>query len=125
MSAVHEVTSPDGECLYRGLDVDLACEVYEKAPAGSHMSWHRLGTPDIRRRVRLAPHDDEPVPYALTGQGYDATSDDSPVYWLTPKGYADSVRATGMFVVDTTDVADLRRRCPELFVRHVELDDAS
>lgn len=124
MSAVHEVTGPDGECLYRGLDVDLACEVYEKAPAGSHMSWHRLGAPDSRRRVRLAPRDDEPVPYTLTAQGYAATSDES-VYWLTAQGYAESVRAAGMFVVDTTDVADLRRRCPEVFVRRVEMDDAS
>jgi len=42
---------------------------------------------------------DEPVPYALTD------------------------RASDLFVVDTTDVADLRRRCPELFVRRP--DDAA
>ena len=124
MGAVHEVTDPDGQCLYRGLDVNLACEIYEKAPAGSRLSWHRVGEPATRRRVHLAPPADEPVPYALTPAGRTVT-DEEPVYWLTPRGYAASMRSAGMFVVDTTDVGDLRRRCPELFAPRPKTGDAS
>jgi hypothetical protein len=123
MGAVHEVTDPDGQCLYRGLDVNLACEIYERAPAGSRLSWHRVGEPATRRRVHLAPSADEPVPYELTSAGRAATDDES-VYWLTPQGYAASMRSA-MFVVDTADVDDLRRRCPELFAPRRQTGAAS
>jgi hypothetical protein len=121
----HEVTGPDGRCLYRGQDVELACEVYEDAPAGSRLSYHRNEgtTPARRRKVIHAPVDDEPVPYWLTALGYEASQDDEDRYWLTAKGYAEA--QADLFVVDTTDVDDLRSRCPELFARRAELGDAS
>ncbi len=95
MVAVHEVIAASGECLYRGCDVELACEVYEASPAGT------------RLRCRREAADDKPIPYRLP------TLDEPVPYALTPAGYA----ATDMFVVDTADADSLRRRCPDLFTR--------
>lgn len=129
MATVHEVIDRDGACLYRGRDVELACEVYDAAPTGSRL---------LRRQVWTAEDEigheesatDVPIPYSLTLAGYAATRrastsdtsarayrdrfadpvDASVLYALTDDGSAD------LFVVDTTDVAELHRRCPELFV---------
>jgi hypothetical protein len=97
MTAVHEVIARSGECLYRGCDVELACEIYEASPVGTRLVCRR-GEPatvsvDEPIPFRL-PAIDEPVPYALT---------------------ADGEAAAEMFVVDTTDVESLLRRCPALF----------
>lgn len=112
---VHEVTTPDGRCLYRGSDAEAATAVYGRAGHGARLSWHRNegAAPTRRRKVIPAPVDEEPVPYWLTALGYEAPSADEERYWLTAKGYA----ASQVFVVDTTDVDDLRERCPELFAR--------
>jgi len=122
--AMHEVRSATGRLLYAGPDAEAASVVYERAGHGARLSWHRNeGTGPVRRRkVIPAPVDDEPVPYWLTALGYDATQD-WPAYWLTAQAYAES--HGDMFVVDTTDVDDLRSRCPELFARRNELGDAS
>lgn len=110
---VHEVRSASGRLLYRGTDAEAATAAYERAGHGARLSWHRDRQPVRRRKVIPAPVDDEPVPYWLTALGYEATTADEDRYWLTAKGYA----ASQMFVVDTTDVDDLRERCPELFAR--------
>jgi len=131
MAAVHEVIARDGTCLYRGCDVELACEVYEAAPAGTRLRCHRVWTAEGSRRGELGAAD-APVPYALTAAGYAATTpssrradqrdasarserDGSHVAVDEPVPYALTARAEEMFVVDTADVAQLRRRCPELF----------
>ena len=72
MAAVHEVIARDGSCLYRGCDVELACEVYEAAPAGTRLRCRRdLGAGTADRQLGAT---DEPVPYALTAAGYAAAS---------------------------------------------------
>ena len=131
MAAVHEVIARDGTCLYRGCDVELACEVYEAAPAGTRLHCHRARTAEDGRRRELSATD-APVPYALTAAGYAAATpssrradqrdasarserDGSHVAVDEPVPYALTARAEEMFVVDTADVAQLRRRCPELF----------
>jgi hypothetical protein len=103
MTAVHEVISASGECLYRGWDVELACEIYEASPAGTRLHC-RQEAPAPRLTL---PGPDEPIRYRLS------EIDESVPYALTAAGYA----ASDLFVVDTTDVASLRRRCPELFSR--------
>jgi hypothetical protein len=103
MTAIHEVIATSGECLYRGCDVELACEIYEASPAGTRLRC-RDGAPSPRRSESGL---DAPIPYRLS------EVDDSVPYALTAAGYA----ASDLFVVDTTDVASLRRRCPELFSR--------
>jgi hypothetical protein len=115
MATVHEVVARDGTCLYRGRDVELACEIYDAAPAGSHLLRRQVWTADDEiGHGASAP--DAPIPYTLTLAGYAATrrastSDASDrAYSGTFAGSAD------LFVVDTTDVSELRRRCPELFV---------
>jgi len=64
-----------------------------------------------------AAHDatSDPVPFTLV--------EAAPLAADEPVPYALTERASDLFVVDTTDVADLRRRCPELFVRRP--DDAA
>ena len=131
MAAVHEVIARDGICLYRGCDVELACEVYEAAPAGTRLRCHRVWTAEDRDRRELSATD-APVPYALTAAGYTATTpasrradqrdasaraerDGSPASVDEPVPYALTARAAELFVVDTANVAELRRRCPELF----------
>jgi hypothetical protein len=131
MAAVHEVIARDGTCLYRGCDVELACEVYEAAPAGTRLHCHRVWTAEASRGRELNATD-APVPYALTAAGYAATTpssrradqrdasaraerDGSHLPVDEPVPYALTARAAELFVVDTTDVAELRRRCPELF----------
>ena len=74
MADIHEVIGRDGRCLYRGLDVELACEILDAAPAGTHLHCRHATTDDVSA----------PVPYALTE------------------------RAEALFVVDTTNVAELR-----------------
>jgi hypothetical protein len=103
MTAVHEVISASGECLYRGRDVELACEIYEASPAGTRLRC-RHEAPSARR---TRPGQDEPIPYRLSA------IDESVPYALTAGGHA----ASDLFVVDTTDVASLSQRCPELFSR--------
>jgi hypothetical protein len=105
MTAVHEVISASGECLYRGCDVELACEIYEASPPGT-----RLRCRDEAPPRRTQPARGEPIPYRLSD------IDESVPYALTAAGYA----ASDLFVVDTTDVASLRRRCPELFSRETK-----
>jgi hypothetical protein len=123
MAAVHEVIARDGTCLYRGCDVELACEVYEAAPAGTRLHCHRAWTAESSGHPELSATD-APVPYALTAAGYAATTpssrradqrDGSHPAVDEPVLYALTARAEQMFVVDTADVAELRRRCPELF----------
>jgi hypothetical protein len=131
MAAVHEVIARDGTCLYRGCDVELACEVYEAAPAGTRLHCHRALTAEGSGRGELSATD-APVPYALTAAGYAAAAlssrradrrdasaraarDSSHLSVDEPVPYALTARAEQMFVVDTADVAELRRRCPELF----------
>jgi hypothetical protein len=131
MAAVHEVIARDGTCLYRGCDVELACEVYEAAPAGTRLHCHQAWTAEDRRSRELSASD-APVPYLLTAAGYAASTpssrradqrdasaraerDGSHVPVDEPVPYALTARAAEMFVVDTADVAELRRRCPELF----------
>jgi hypothetical protein len=99
VNGVHEVLSRTGECLYRGRDVEMACEIYGAAPAGTRLVC--MGAEST------ACTNDEPIPYALP------EVDEAVPYALTPAGYA----ASDLFVVDTTDVGSLRRRCPELFTR--------
>jgi len=113
MTAVHEVVTQDGTCLYRGRDVELACELYNAAPAGSHLLRRQVWTADDEiGHGASAP--DAPIPYTLTVAGYAATrrasTSDASVPYVPAAGSAD------LFVVDTTDVVELRRRCPELFV---------
>jgi hypothetical protein len=103
MATVHEVVAQDGTCLYRGRDVELACELYAAAPAGSHLLRRQIWTADDEVG-HGASATDAPIPYALTVAGYAATRRAS-----TVDASAD------LFVVDTTDVGELRRRCPELF----------
>jgi len=111
MTAVHEVISASGKCLYRRCDVELACEIYEASPAGTRLRCrHETPAP---RRTQPAP--DEPIRYRLSAV------DESVPYALTAAGYA----ASDLFVVDTTDVASLRRRCPELFIRETRTARAS
>jgi hypothetical protein len=132
MAAVHEVIARDGTCLYRGCDVELACEVYEAAPAGTRLRCHhRVWTAEDGRRRELSTTD-APVPYALTAAGHaaarparrradqrDASARDehgsSHLPVDEPVPYALTAQAADLFVVDTADVAELRRRCPELF----------
>jgi len=131
MAAVHEVIARDGTCLYRGCDVELACEVYESAPAGTRLHRQRGWAAEDGRRRELSATD-APVPYALTAAGYAAATsssrradqrdtsaraagDGSNVPVDEPVPYALTARAADLFVVDTADVAELRRRCPELF----------
>jgi hypothetical protein len=107
---VYEVLAASGACLYRGADVELACAVFDAEP-GPGIRFRRLEG-GRWRRVQMAPTAAAPVA--------DAEVDDEATYWLTPAGYAATERAAaigtaGMFVVDTTDIADLARRCPELF----------
>jgi len=108
MTAVHEVIAVSGECLYRGRDVELACEVYEASPAGTRLVCRHDPAPAGQRpdpdAMSVA---DEPIPYRLSA------IDESVPYALSKAGYA----AADMFVVDTTNVAELRRRCPALFTR--------
>ena len=123
MAAVHEVIARDGSCLYRGCDVELACEVYEAAPAGTRLHCRRDMSAATGDRQRSAT--DEPVPYVLTAAGYAAaatrevssraSSDSSRLPMDEPVPYALTARADAVFVVDTANVAELRRRCPELF----------
>jgi hypothetical protein len=103
MAAVHEVISASGACLYRGRDLELACEIYEASPAGTRLRCRNEATSPCRTE----PAPDEPIPYRLS------EVDESVPYALTAAGYA----ASDMFVVDSADVAELRRRCPELFSR--------
>ncbi len=110
IAAIHEVIAQDGTCLYRGSDVELACEVYGAAPAEARLLCRQLCIADDRRRQDEAAAMDLPVPYALTMAGYAAAA---PVDAQVP--YALTERAAELFVVDTTDVSDLRRRCPDLF----------
>jgi hypothetical protein len=138
MAAVHEVIARDGTCLYRGCDVELACEVYEAAPAGTRLHCHRVWIADDSRRRELSATDtDATVPYALTAAGHAATGqagpsrrradecdasaraerDGSQLSVDEPVPYALTARAAELFVVDTADVAELRRRCPELFAQ--------
>jgi hypothetical protein len=106
MTGVHEVIAVSGECLYRGCDVELACEVYEASPAGTRLVCRR--DPAGRRSEPDAMSAaDQPIPYRPSA------IDESVPYALTKVGYA----AADMFVVDTTNVAELGRRCPELFTR--------
>jgi hypothetical protein len=131
MAAVHEVIARDGTCLYRGCDVELACEVYEAAPAGTRLHCHQVWSAEDGSRGELSATE-APVPYALTVAGYAATtpasrradqrdtsarasSDVSQPAVDEPVPYALTARAEQMFVVDTANVAELRRRCPELF----------
>lgn len=103
MTTVHEVIARNGECLYRGCDVEMACEIYDAAPTGARLICRRVELdvrPDDEPIAYCLPAIDEPVPYTLTPAGYAATSD--------------------LFVVDTTDVDSLRRRCPELFARSTD-----
>jgi hypothetical protein len=144
MAAVHEVIARDGTCLYRGCDVELACEVYEAAPAGTRLHCHRAWTTEDSRRRELSATD-APVPYALTAAGYAASTptasasrradqrdasaraerDSSHLPVDAPVPYALTARAAEMFVVDTANVAELRRRCPQLFApRRRRLDGA-
>jgi len=129
MAAVHEVIARDGTCLYRGRDVELACDVYAAAPAGTRLHCHRAWTAEDRRRRELSATD-APVPYALTAAGYAASTPSSgradqrdasaraerDASVDEPVRYELTARAAELFVVDTADVAELRRRCPELFV---------
>lgn len=128
MATVHEVVAQDGTCLYRGRDVELACEVYEAAPAGSRLLRRQVWTAEDEVRHPESATD-APIPYTLTLVGYAATRRASTVD-ASPRAYRDTfaelrdvsvpyVPAAGsadLFVVDTTDVGELRRRCPELFV---------
>ena len=131
MAAVHEVIARDGTCLYRGCDVELACEVYEAAPAGTRLRCQRAWPAEDGRRRELSATD-APVPYALTAAGYAAATpssrradqrdvsawaarDSSHVSVDEPVPYALTARAAELFVVDTANVGELRRRCPELF----------
>ena len=98
MTAVHEVVARSGECLYRGADVELACEIYESSPVGTRMVCHR-GEPALAEWPL-----DEPIPFRLPAV------DEAISYALTAAG-----EAAALFVVDTTDVAALRQRCPALF----------
>jgi hypothetical protein len=108
MTAVHEVVAVSGECLYRGCDVELACEVYEASPAGTRLVCRRDPAPAGQRPDPEAMSvADEPIPYRLSA------IDESAPYALTKAGDA----AADVFVVDTTNVAELRRRCPALFAR--------
>jgi hypothetical protein len=116
---VYEVLAASGGCLYRGVDVELACAVFDAEP-GPGVRFRRLEG-GRWRRVQMAPTTTEPAA--------DAEVDDETTYWLTPAGYAATERAAtmdaaelaaGMFVVDTADVADLARRCPELFAERPE-----
>lgn len=132
MATAHEVIARDGSCLYRGLDVELACEVYAAAPAGTRMHCREVwaAEDESRRRELSATH--APVPYVLTPAGYAATSsrggrgaDQGDLSAAAshaaqppadePIPYALTDRAAVLFVVDITDVAELRRRCPALF----------
>jgi hypothetical protein len=92
MAGVHEVIGRDGSVLYRGADVSRAIEAFGSAGRGARLRC---------RRGELAATD-VPVPFALSEL-------DEPV------GYALTERAADLFVVDTADVAELRRRCPALF----------
>jgi hypothetical protein len=75
MAAVHEVVARDGTCLYRGCDVELACEVYGAAPAETRLLCPRAWTAaDERHREQPTATTDVPVPYALTMAGYAATA---------------------------------------------------
>jgi hypothetical protein len=128
MATVHEVVDRDGACMYRGRDVELACEVYDAAPAGSRLLSRQVWTAeDEIGYEKSAPN--APIPYSLTLAGYAAsrrasTSDASaracrdrfadPVDASVPYALTDG--SADLFVVDTTDVVELRRRCPELFV---------
>jgi hypothetical protein len=60
MTAVHEVIGASGECLYRGCDVELACEIYEASPAGTRLHC-RQDAPASQ------PDPDKPIPYRLSG----------------------------------------------------------
>ena len=100
MTAVHEVIARSGECLYRGADVELACEIYESSPVGTRLVCHRDGPAPAEWPV------DEPIPFRLPAV------DEAIGYALTAAG-----EAAALFVVDTTDVAALRQRCPALFTR--------
>ena len=128
MATVHEVFDRDGACLYRGRDVELACEVYDAAPAGSRLLRRHVWTAeDEIGRVESAT--DAPIPYTLTLAGYAATRRASTVD-ASARTYRDTFAGPGdasmpyalvdgsvdLFVVDTSDVGELRRRCPELFV---------
>ena len=97
--------------------------MYEAAPAGTRLRCRRdlsAGTSD-----RQLGATDEPVPYALTAAGYAAAStrevsaraasDGSRMSVDEPVPFALTARADALFVVDTANVAELRRRCPELF----------
>ena len=102
------MTAASGECLYRGRDVELACEVYQASPAGTRLVCRRDPAPAVRSPEPDATSVvDEPIPYRLSA------IDESVPYALTKAGVA----AADMFVVDTTNVAELRRRCPALFAR--------
>jgi hypothetical protein len=129
MATVHEVVDQDGTCLYRGRDVELACEVYGAAPAGSRLLRRQVWTAEDETAGHSASTPDAPIPYTLTLAGYAATRRASTVD-ASARAYRDTFAemvdvsvpyvlpagSVDLFVVDTTDVGELRRRCPELFV---------
>jgi hypothetical protein len=95
MACLHEVTGRDWSVLYRGGDAGQAIEVFLAAGRGARL---RCCRGDVAAT-------DVPVPFVLSEL-------DEPVgYEPTEAGWS----AAGMFVVDTADVAELRRRCPALF----------
>src|SRR5262249_19279574 len=118
MAAVHEVIARDGTCLYRGADVELACEVYTAAPDGARLRC-RADRAAAVTCLGQASAADSPVPYALTAAGYAVTSSVRPRRRANqreaPVPYLLTERAADLFVVDTANVPELRRRCPELF----------
>jgi hypothetical protein len=97
MAVVHEVIGRDGSVRYRGADVSRAIEAFGSAGRGARLRCRRgeRAATDVPVPLVLSELD-EPVGYALTEAGYAATDD-------------------RVFVVDTADVAELRRRCPALF----------
>jgi hypothetical protein len=92
MAGVHVVTARGGSVLYRGSDADRAIEVFRSAGSGARLRCRRGEMAAADEPVPFVPSGlDEPVPYALTA------------------------RAADLFLVDTANVAELRRRCPALF----------
>lgn len=121
MAAVHEVIGRDGICLYRGTDIELACELYAATAPGT-----RLRSRSVWLATDEPPQDsaaDEPGPYSLTRPGQTSTSHCPSVPADQPVPYALAARSAHLFVVDTANVADLRRRCPELFTWDTRSDE--
>lgn len=95
MAALHEVIGRDGSVLYRGGDVDRAVEVFQSAKSGARLRCRR-GV-DMDAPVPFVPSPiDEPIGFSLTATGHAAVDE-------------------AVFVVDTANVAVLRKRCPALF----------